>query len=179
MLDKDNKIHLLLEVEMNRISSKTPSVLNSNTLGTVRFLVDCPGNASEVLAKALEVLKIIVTKSLDGWPSDASWSEVLPQWFLRECAPEMSLEEAQKWLQWWKSLDSEMQDKIEKEKKWSLLDWLYWLEPSHRKWFWWGSEELSKNQLVIAVEVIDWPFAWGALAWLLRASGAERVEPEK
>jgi hypothetical protein len=181
MLNKDNTINLLLEAEMNRLSSTAPNELNvdASTLGTVRFLVDCPGNAGEVLTKVLEILKIIVKHSLDGWSTNNNWSEVLPQWFIGECAPEMSPDEAQQWLQWWKSLDAETQDKVEQENKWSLSDWLHWLEPSQRKWFWWGAKELSQEKLLVAVEVIDWPFAWGALTWLFKASGAEKVEPEK
>jgi hypothetical protein len=32
--------------------------------------------------------------------------------------------------------------------------------------------------LLLAVVVIDWPFPWGALAWLFKAAGTDTVTAE-
>jgi hypothetical protein len=181
MTDLDQELRSLLEVELINISSDmTDAVkeISSNTLGTVRFYALCERNASEVLAKSKEIMKIIIENSLKDWPSDEDWAKKLPQWFISECAPEMSQEEANSWIKWWHSLSREQQDEVEKNKKWSLLDWLYWLEPSRRAWFWWDAQTKGNKELLIAVEVTSWPFAWGALGWLFRACGAKHIESE-
>jgi hypothetical protein len=61
---------------------------------------------------------------------------------------------------------------------WSVDNWIAWLEPEERQWFWWSADVSDPDQLVVQVEVAGWPAATGALAWLLRASGAVEVTIE-
>ena len=92
----------------------------------------------------------------------------------------MSSEQAKLWLVWWKSLPLEEQIRVEIEKDWSLDNWLYWMEPNKRQWFWWDAKVLEEyDHIALAVEVRDWPFPWGALRWLFRAAGASAVEAEE
>ena len=148
-------------------------------LGTVRFIAKCKGNAPEVLEKAKEVLKLINEASYSDWPSLDRWHRILPAWFVNRCAPERSQEEAENWLTWWKSLTPAEQKKVLAEEEWSLSNWIYWFQPDNRQWYWWDGVPLDRNYVVIAVEVDAWPFAWGALRWLLRAAGADDVQPEE
>jgi len=148
-------------------------------VGTVRFLVRCPVGINDVLANAREALKIVNKATLNGWPANRESAPRLPNWFTTACVAEMSPEQAKQWLNWWKSLPPEDQPKAEIEKDWSLENWLYWMEPSNRQWFWWDAKELEEHDhIALAIEVEAWPFPWGALRWLLRAAGASAVEAE-
>jgi hypothetical protein len=92
----------------------------------------------------------------------------------------MSPEKAKQWLTWWRSLPPAEQAKAEIEKDWSLENWLYWMEPSNRQWFWWDAKVLQEHDhIALAIQVEAWPFPWGALRWLFRAAGASAVEAEE
>ena len=62
-------------------------------LATVR--VRAPGFASEVHARCLEILNIVVPQK-EVWPSVKEWRTILPNWFVNACADEVSLEEAER-----------------------------------------------------------------------------------
>ncbi|MBI2685208.1 MAG: hypothetical protein HYX27_02755 [Acidobacteria bacterium] len=80
----------------------------------------------------------------------------------------------------WRQMSPEEQAKTEEERSWPLADWLYWMDPSRRRWWWWDAQELPDlDHIVLAVEVNDWPFPWGALRWLFRAAGASSVVAEE
>ncbi|MFM7887132.1 MAG: hypothetical protein ACKPCM_10675 [Pseudanabaena sp.] len=148
-------------------------------LGIVRFNAFCSGNSNDVLRKCKEVLEAFLRGSGDKWPSDDCWLTILPQWFIQQCSEELSLEEQEKWLVWWRGLSPEEQSQLNKEEQWSLSEWLYWLHPENRQWFWWEATSEDPDILRIAVEVNEWPFPWGSLDWLLRASGAISVKAEE
>jgi hypothetical protein len=147
-------------------------------LGTVRFIAQCDGNSWQVLSNARSVLREVDQAVIAGWPTDSTWRQVLPEWFVACCEPERTHEEAEKWLDWWRTLPPDEQSRVENEKAWSLLDWLYWFQPENRVWFWWDATEQDAHKIILAVEVDTWPFPWGAIGWLLRASGATRVDVE-
>lgn len=144
----------------------------------MRFIAKCPGDAPQVLERSKQVLKAVNENSLPVWPPDDRWPALLPEWFVDRCGPEMSQEEAEAWLAWWKALPDAEQKRVEADKAWSLFNWIYWLDPENRQWYWWDGLALDENNLVVAVEVDGWPFGWGDLSWLLRAAGATQVDPE-
>lgn len=148
-------------------------------LGTVRFIAQCAGNSWQVLSKAKAVLTKVDQVAIEGWPANSAWREVLPDWFIARSAPEQTREQAEASLKRWQALSPDEQVRVEREKAWSLLDWLYWFQPENRTWFWWDAAEQDANKIVIAVEVDGWPFPWAALAWLFRAAGATRVDTEE
>ncbi|MFH1709166.1 MAG: hypothetical protein ABIF71_14780 [Planctomycetota bacterium] len=149
-------------------------------MGVIRFNVNGHGNIDLMLTKVKEVLLIVSRYSIDSnWPTELEWRAILPAWFVNSCAPPMSDAEAQKWLQWWRGLSARDQELAEINNKWNLANWLYWMEPTNRQWFWWAARPTSNHDLIIAVEVRDWPFPWGALRWLFITSGAHDVVPEK
>ena len=148
-------------------------------LGTVRLIAKCRGNAHEVLEKVKEVLKV-VNENTYPWPSDDFWRRILPAWFVNRCAPEPTEEECKKYLRWWYSLPLAKKQKVAaKEEKRTLCGWIFWFHPDNRHWYWWDGLPLDKNQLAIDIEVYDWPYALGALHWLLRAAGAKEVQSEE
>jgi hypothetical protein len=169
-----------LSAELQRLEHRPTSTEMPQGVGIVRFLVRCPYETSEVLAKAKEALKIVDKATLAGWPANGDLIPRLPQWFLSACAEEMSPDQATQWLSWWKSLPPEEQSKAEIEKDWSLDNWLYWMEPRNRQWFWWDAKVLEDyDHIALAIEVECWPFPWGSLRWLFRAAGAAAVEAEE
>jgi hypothetical protein len=147
-------------------------------LGTVRFLGWCSGNAEQVIERARAVLALVNQHSAGEPPSDVEWGELLPAWFVSRCGPELSQEQAEEETARWRALSRDEQIRWEEERRWSLADWIYWFKPENRCWYWWDAKPLDDKVLVVAVEAYEWPFPSGALAWLLQASGAERIDAE-
>jgi hypothetical protein len=125
------------------------------------------------------VLRAVLEHAGPSWPSLSGWRQVLPAWFVESSAPEQSREEAERWLGWWRSLPAEEQARVTRAQRWTLADWLYWLEPSERQWFWWDAIVESPDTLRVLVEVSGWPAPLGALEWLLRAAGSVEVVREE
>ncbi|NER00691.1 MAG: hypothetical protein F6K30_29025 [Cyanothece sp. SIO2G6] len=165
--------------ELRRIEYGVTADDNPRKLGLVTFHIICSGNSETVLLKAKEVLKNFIISSSEQWPTAEQWRNLLPKWFVNECAEEKTKEEMEKYLENLRKLPSDEREQIIENIRWSLENWLYWLAPSERQWFWWDAEIVDENLLHIVVEVKEWPFAWKALAWLFRASGAVRVIPEE
>jgi hypothetical protein len=78
-------------------------------------------------------------------------------------------------MSWWRGLSPEEQARVTRAERWSLANWLFWLEPEERQWFWWDAVTENPDTLRVIVEVPGWPAPFGALAWLLRAAGAVEV----
>lgn len=169
-----------LENELRRLSNGPLPNEKPGGIGTVCYTVRCPFGAVEVMTRAKAVLKIIDEAALAGWPTNTKVLPSLPEWFTSACSPSMSPEQANQWLVWWKGLSPTEQTRAEIEKDWSLDNWLYWMEPSNRQWFWWDANVLHDyDHIVVAIEVEAWPFPWGALRWLFRVAGASAVEAEE
>lgn len=169
-----------LKSELRRLANGPSSGEKPGGVGIVRFLVRCPFGTNDVLAKAKEILKTVDEATLGGWPANGRSAPSLPEWFTSACVAEMSSEQAKQWLAWWKSLPPEEQARAEIAKDWSLDNWLYWMEPSNRQWFWWDAKVLEDyDHIALAIEVEAWPFPWGALRWLFRTAGASAVEAEE
>ena len=146
-------------------------------LGTVRFVAWCSGNAESVLTNAKEVLRIVAGATGIS-PDDPKWKELLPEWFIKRCSAEMTREQAELELAKLSSMSAVEQVEEEESAAWPLSNWLHYFEPDNRNWYWWDGIILDQDIVVIAVEVDHWPFPAGSLKWLLRASGATKVEPE-
>jgi|JI7StandDraft_1071085.scaffolds.fasta_scaffold146089_1 hypothetical protein len=170
---KDELRHLLIGVNPSDIPEG---------LGIVEVKAYCPGNADVVLCKSREVLEVVLRQSTLEWLSEEDWEKedwekLLPEWFVQRCPQEKTEEEEEQWLQWWRGLDPEEQQKVNRGLEWTLSGWIAWFFPDEeRQWFWWDATVESNNLLQVEIEIKAWPFPWGSLAWLLRASGAITVE---
>lgn len=133
----------------------------------------------EALARAREVLKIVNQASRKEWPAVEEWRRILPPWFLMRCAREETEAERAARIARWRSLSWVEKQREEREAVWSLSDWIYWLRPDERTWYWWDAAAVSDREAVVAVEADAWPFPWGALSWLFRAAAAVSVTPEE
>jgi hypothetical protein len=143
--------------------------------GTVTVTVSCHGDSAVVIDRARAVMTAVVDRAGPPWPSVDEWLELLPEWFVAACGPERSVEEVERWLRWWRSLPRVEQARVTREQQWTLADWLFWLEPGERQWFWWAATVEDPDTASVVVEVAGWPAPLGALEWLLRASGAVAV----
>jgi hypothetical protein len=94
------------------------------------------------------------------------------------CAPEVSQEEAERELARRRRLSWKARAELEARARWSLDNWLYWFEPPQRSWEWWDGRVEGADRVRISLVVDGFPFAWGALGWLLRAAGAVSVDSE-
>lgn len=148
-------------------------------VGTVGVLARGGADGGEVLDRSRAVLLAVLERSGPEWPTVEEWRSLLPPWFVAACGPEMSREDAERWLAWWRTLGPADRARAESERRWTLADWLYWLMPSERQWFWWDAEVGRDGTLRVTVEVPGWPTALGALDWLLRAAGAAEVVHEE
>ena len=166
-----------IQRESVRLQSVAPKELPGG-MGTVRFICHAPWSSIQVIEKAKAILRIINQNSLGSWPNEAEWGRLLPSWFVEKCELEKSDRETQEWLDWWRELSDERKADVERNQAWTLDGWLYYLAPEQRLWFWWDAVTLTEYDFAVAVEAQEWPFPTGALAWLLRASGADCVEAE-
>jgi hypothetical protein len=53
------------------------------------------------------------------------------------------------------------------------------MQPDMRQWFWWDAIISDESTIKIAVQVNEYPFAWGALEQLFKAAGATAILPEE
>jgi len=148
-------------------------------VGLVDAVAACGGDAVQVLDRVREVLAVVIDHQLGEWPATDEWRSQLPGWFVDACAEEMTQDQAEAWLAWWKSLPADQQRAASRETGWSLADWLFWLKPGERQWFWWDARAETSDRLRATVEVPAWPVPLGALEWLLRAAGAAAVAVEE
>ncbi len=145
--------------------------------GIVKFRVMTKEPAPIVLNRVRSVLSVIdETAMVNKWPDDAAWTARLPKWFVAGCAPTMTEREANSWLIKWNKMSAVEKAKAEEEKAWSIDNWLYWMQPENRQWYWWDAEAVEEVAALVAIEVEAWPFPWGSLKWLLKVAGATSVE---
>lgn len=136
-------------------------------------------SAHETLSKVVDVLERVITTLARGeWPSTEEWaSSILPRWLADAFSPEMSAEDVEQWLSQWRAADFATQVRMEKQKGWSLEEWLHWFAagPDERQWCWGNAAVQSDNSFDVTIFASGTPFASGALTWLIEAAGAEQV----
>lgn len=101
--------------------------------------------------------------------------EAAPAWFREACRPEWTPEDLQEEMRRRRSLSLEDHAAAERTSRWSLTNWLAWLDPEQRSWWWWDGRVEADDRLVVEVLVEGHPFASGALLWMLRAVGCTEI----
>jgi hypothetical protein len=167
-------VHEIRRLEQGPMADEEP-----DGIGTVTLLGLCENDAESVARRASEVLRVVLDFSFPPWPTQAEWCHHLPDWFVSASAPEMSREEAERWLGKWRAMTAEERVELEQTQRWALADWLHWLKPNERQWELWDCGASDKHIVRLTIQVEAWPIAHGALNWLLRAAGADRVMVEE
>lgn len=95
------------------------------------------------------------------------WAEVLPGWLLAEFLPEGGVD----------LVHRERAEAAEEGRvpRWMGSFWLYWFRPMNRDWYWWDAGTDGSTDGWLSLQVVDWPFRWDALRWLIRVAGAEQI----
>jgi len=122
----------------------------------------------EVLDRIKELLRRIIDCELSFDDELADWKALMPAWFLGELYPPLSTSDAKRLLQSPGGFDR-LSD------HWTLDGFLHWFRPENRSWYWWYGEIESQSKVRIFIEVDGYPFAWGALKFLVKAAGAQEV----
>jgi len=129
-----------------------------------------------MIRRVKTVLAVIDETALLGdWPQADQWRSRLPKWFVDACAPAMSELEANTWLIRWKKMSLKERAADEASRLWSLDNWLYWMEPERRAWFWLCADPVSPQEVMFTVDVDSWPFPWDDMKWLWKSAGARDV----
>ncbi|MCG7537914.1 hypothetical protein [Pseudoalteromonas sp. OOF1S-7] len=165
----------ILDDEYLHIKNNTLDGIDTCGLLKIKLRVRCNGDAAQVLDRAKEVMLTLLSCTKGKCFQYIKWTNALPSWFVQCCGRELSSDELEEYLSKWRLLSPEEQEKMENEQDWSLDDWLYWLEPEQRTWYWWSSNRLNDDLFELVIVVRDWPTAIGSLEWLLKASGANDV----
>jgi hypothetical protein len=146
-----------------------------------RFVGKTDGHSQSSLDRCKELL-IAVTHWIpprDELPvSVEDWKAHTPDWFVRACAPEMSLAQAEEKLRAWSALDEAGKLRYQAEQPWTFANWIAWFDCSsdpQRSWRWWNGGTNDDSEFWIEVEVFEDPAAVGTLTWMMRAAGARSV----
>lgn len=137
------------------------------------FLVDyiaaCVPDSATTLRRAKEVWAIVLAHNIQGL-SLGQWRDLLPEWFIAHCGPEISMEEALR------RRALSMEERVRYAQTWSLSAWVHWLQPAERHWSWWTATTISPSALRITVAASSHPFPSGSLEWLFRCCGAYQFD---
>jgi hypothetical protein len=120
------------------------------------------GPASNV-AKFGEALRSALRVKVEG-------TEVLPEWLRQEFTPESTSDEKARWLDEWRMESDEGKVRMERERGWEMLNWLYWVSGENG---FWEIEDIIQGggeDLVLALKAVDWPAPVAALDWLAEKS---------
>src|SRR5262245_42855524 len=150
--DDENMPSWLAENERQRLWHGPSTDEPQSSLFTMdRIEVTCAGDADVVLARIRETLDVVLARSPDAWPSDETWRELLPSWFVAQCRGEHELTQES-------SDDSDF--------CWTVSAFVYWFLPSERQWWWWNAEVRDADHLAVETAPCDLPYAWEYLEWL-------------
>lgn len=161
--------------EIRRLETGSTAGERPGGIGTVTFRGSGIASAAELRSRVVEVLGAVLSASSKGWPADTEWAELLPEWFVDACAAETSQAEAELELDRWRRMTPAQKEQAEATEPWELLDWVHWLKPSERCWEFWECRTEGDGVVALRVSVDAWPFAYGALEWLLRAAGVSKI----
>ena len=166
---------MIVHEERRHLESGPRSDEQPGGAGLVVAILHCPANATAVLTRCREVLRVVIDHQIGRWPKVDEWRQLLPGWFVDSSSDE-SEEEVEQWLAEWRSLPLDRRAAAEEKRPWSLADWLAWLEPEERQWFWWSASVEDDNTLRVELEVHGSPAPMDAFTWLARAAGATSVD---
>jgi hypothetical protein len=127
-------------------------------------------------AATLQRAREAMTAVLEAPPdlTDEDLVARLPRWFLDASASESTPAEAEAELERTRAMSDAELAEDDATAKWSPLEWIYWMRPDERTWFWWNAQ--TNGDLTVTAELPGHPSPTGSLRWLLRAAGASRAE---
>ena len=130
------------------------------------FIVDCDGDASEILRRAKKVFLIVNEWCLrPDWPSLEEWRSLLPGWFVSACAPERTSADYEREEMERLQLSGRERIARARSRRQSLSEFTDCLDPefrldrNYRMWIWGDSELRDENTIVFDIDQMgDPPF---------------------
>ena len=182
-----------LIVELHRLMHGAAE--NEELIGVTseEFRIACSGDASDVLSRSKELMILAVKIGVEEpWPIVESLEARLPDWFVKACRPEQTLEEVYAELEYRKSLSPEDREAFDasSDKRWEAGAWASSMNPDHapdadpadkdpfdeRQWHWLDAEVVDENTIVASIDMMDWEVLSDSFRWLFIAAGAVDVD---
>ncbi|MEU9048485.1 MULTISPECIES: hypothetical protein [unclassified Kitasatospora] len=138
-------------------------------------------DSAQVIANARAALTCVVAQ-MGEWPAFERWPQLMPTWFIQQCAPEHPEPEhgepfdAEAWLRQWRAMTPQQKAAVD-QGPWMLSGWLDYFDPTEegmgddRSRWWWDARADEPDGAWVQVATTGWPFGSGSLSWLIEASG--------
>jgi len=169
-MDSKNILHFAI-LEKNWLDGELQAISSS------AFKIEIEYQSDEaVLTKVKSLLRTLHAFGTEDWALVNDETTAIPSWFKDCCSPQMTKNEMSIWLTKWRKLEGAEQLTFEKKKGWSLMDWLYWMQPKNRTWYVFDAVSCSHHKSKLVLLVDSWPVPLGAAEWMLQAAGAEKIE---
>ncbi|MES4904113.1 MULTISPECIES: hypothetical protein [unclassified Streptomyces] len=147
-----------------------------------------PRATAELIREVLLVVLAHATAPDGSWPADEEWPALLPEWFVRRCAPEPppspGRTDPATWLARWRGLTQRQRQAeaiADATADWRLADWLGLFEPEgladSRSWRFWDGGTTTATTGWVRVGVDGHPYGGRrALLWLIEAAGGYDID---
>ncbi|MDX3228999.1 hypothetical protein [Streptomyces sp. ME19-01-6] len=145
-----------------------------------------PWTTAELIREVLLPVLEHASAPAGEWPADDEWPALLPEWFVRRCAPEPppGRTDPDTWLAWWRRLPQRQRQAeamADATADWRLADWLDLFEPEgladFRSWRFWDCGAMTATTGWVRVGVDGHPYGGRrALLWLIEAAGGYDID---
>ncbi len=148
-------------------------------LVAIDYLINSSEEPGQIINRIKEVLLILNKVFLKKSEFESvNWKNELPKWFIAKFRPERTEKEKKEYIKWWDSLSISNEEKNKQGQKkqiWSLKNWLHWMDPERREWYWYYANILTDDEVILTILVYGHPFPDGALKWLVEAAGCFEI----
>ena len=163
---KDIKLDELLDIEFRNLYSHISTCPKGGRYMTLQ--VEVLDSEAQLIENILQIMQLVNLNSRN-WLNYEFWKKTLPYWFVDFCSPEMTQLENDEWLAHWRTLNESDKRSVEVRKVWSLADWLYWMDPENRVWFYASLTTPTPQKALITIFTFEETPPIGALEWLIKA----------
>ncbi|WP_329367631.1 hypothetical protein OG896_21160 [Streptomyces sp. NBC_00669] len=163
-----------------------PDTRNPLLAAEATFAAEDPHATVALIREVLLAVLPYAAGSADAWPAEEQWSEILPTWFIRRCAPEAPARRGSTPARLARSRCLSRQQRATAPQTdavadWRLLDWINLFDPDgmagSRTWRWWDGGARGHTTGWVRFGTDGQPYGGRqALLWLIEAAGGHDVE---
>lgn len=166
--------------EFNRLTSNAFPNFTEGAWGDT-FLVKCNGNANHVRQLIRNILLIFNDAYRHSrWYDFDEWLEILPKSFTEKFLPELNAANAEKLRHAWFNMSYE--EKLAQaaiKQQWRLSNWLFYMMPDERRWFWWGDtilgEQTKNDYFILAINLLEPYYSFELIEIFIKNCGAKEI----
>lgn len=176
----ENNFLYALDNELNRLTNNAFPDFTEGAWGET-FLVKCHGNANHVRQLIKDILLIFNDIYRHSrWPDFDEWLEILPKSFTEKFLPELDEANIEKLRRaWFKMSYEEKLEQAATKQQWRLSNWLVYMMPDERIWFWWGDailgEQTQDDYFILAVNLSEPYYSFEFLEIFIKNCGADEI----